>query len=62
MARTSGSSRGALDGERVREHKALGCYGCFYVDKRSLGRGPCCTFAGLLTIDAEGRCEKRREK
>jgi hypothetical protein len=42
-------------------HERLGCFGCKFADKETLGKDACCTYKGRIEVDDEGKCKMREE-
>jgi hypothetical protein len=42
-------------------HERLGCYGCKFADKETLGKDACCTYKGRIEVDDDGKCKMREE-
>lgn len=38
------------------------CEDCFFCDEKAIGKGPCCTFPGILECDDTGVCITRKER
>ena len=43
-------------------HNKLGCYGCKFADKKSLGKCSCCTYPSQLEIDEDGKCLVKQKR
>jgi len=54
--------RRGLDKMYLRLHRILGCKGCKYCNDEAYGKGPCCTFTGILQKDLTGKCLVREER